>query len=189
MKMFRAEITRRKKGSLLNSQRPRRGYSDVLQWVKCKMQSLRFLFFFSLFLSFSRFLSVSFLLVLSLSPSSSSSFFSSPLWRTCLFSPFGPAQRFVPLSRPLPFAPFSLPSRTRPLHRAWLPSGTTWVIGVTLRSALATWYALYLRTVRAPWRGGGHPPVPPPSLHRERLRLSRSSPMLYLLLLNKRRSR
>lgn len=52
-------------------------------------------------------------------------------------------------------APFTLLSRA--LHRGWLPSGTTWVIGVTLRGALATWYALYLRTVRAPWREGGRP--------------------------------
>lgn len=63
---------------------------------------------------------------------------------------------FLPRVHP-PFVPVSLPSRARPLHRDWLPSGTTWVIGVTLRDALATWYALYLRTVRAPWRRGGRP--------------------------------
>lgn len=55
-----------------------------------------------LFLSYSLFL-----LVLSLFFFSCASF--SPLWRTCLFSPFGPARRFVPPSRPPALRPLLTP--------------------------------------------------------------------------------
>lgn len=103
-------------------------------------------------LSFSLLLSLSFSVFQLVFSSSFSTFSPLPLWRICLFSPFGPARRFVPPSRFPSFYPPRLASLAGSSSSSRLAAFGYYLghRGHPPRCTRYTWYALYLRTVRAP---------------------------------------